>query len=402
MKGGFALLNDKVSLALVDKSALFNFGEMARICLWINKQGALVLDFVFDLGLKNAQCVRNGRKGGTAAQILAREGALASGAPRDAYGQPSNKAAVDWLLMGAEEGMLNMTWEQIEEGAAKGGRKGGKTAQILARAGALVSGALRDASGQPTNKAAVDSFLMGAQQGTCDMTWEQIEEGADKLRAKGGETSQIVMRAGALVSGAPRDASGQPTNKAAMDWLLMGADQGTRDMTWEQIEEGSDKLRDEGGAICKTAASRKRKREGGFRTGKARKAACLVMAQDDSHSHACILPECGLFCTPECRPSKKSSTKTTNLLPPLVPGRPKTDIQFQKAYVSQMSQHGRTVHGGGVYLYRLLKTAEILQASSRSGRCDEHFRDGSVCAANRRLFFSCPPFSQSDFTRCKS
>jgi len=55
-------------------------------------------------------------------------------------------------------------------------------------------------------------------------------------------------------------------------------------------------------------------------------------------------------------------------LTPLVPGRPKTDIRSQKAHVSQMSPHGRTVHGGGLYLYRLLKTAEMLQASSRPGR----------------------------------
>ena len=124
---------------------------MSRIGPWINKQGVLVLDFVFDIGLKNARCVRNGRKGGKTAQILSREGALASGAPRDGSGQPTNKAAVDWLLMGAEVGTRDMTWEQIEEGAdklrAEGGRKGGKTAQILARAGALVSGAPRDASG---------------------------------------------------------------------------------------------------------------------------------------------------------------------------------------------------------------------------------------------------------------
>jgi len=73
MKEGFALLDDKVSLALVDNSAFFDFGEMARICPWINKQGVLVLDFMFNIGLKNAQCVRNGRKGGKAAQILARE-----------------------------------------------------------------------------------------------------------------------------------------------------------------------------------------------------------------------------------------------------------------------------------------------------------------------------------------
>jgi len=180
-----------------------------------------------------------------------------------------------------------MTWEQIEEGAdklrAEGGRKGGNTAQILARAGALVSGAPHDASGQPTNKAAVDWLLMGAQQGTHHMTWNQIEAGADKLkakgRAKGGNASQIVARAGPLVSGAPSDASGQPTYKAAMDWLLMGAEEGTRDMTWEQIEAGTDKLKAKGGAICKTAASRKRKSEEGFRTGKANKAAWSVTSE---------------------------------------------------------------------------------------------------------------------------
>jgi len=123
MKGGFALLDGKVSPALVDNSALFDFGEMARIGPWINKQGVLVLDFVFDIGLKNAHCVRNGRKGGKAggetAQILAREGILASGAPTDASGQPTNKAAMDWSIMGAEEDTRDMTWEQIEEGADK-------------------------------------------------------------------------------------------------------------------------------------------------------------------------------------------------------------------------------------------------------------------------------------------
>ena len=100
VKEGFALLDDNVSLALVENSALFNLGEMARISPWINKQGVLVLDFVFNIGLKNAQCVQKGRK----AQILAREGALASGAPPGDSGQPMNKAARDWLLMGAEKG----------------------------------------------------------------------------------------------------------------------------------------------------------------------------------------------------------------------------------------------------------------------------------------------------------
>jgi len=160
-----------------------------RIGPWINKQGVLVLDFVFNIGLKNAPRVQNGRKGGKVAQILAREGALASGAPPDDSGQPTNKAAVDWLLMGAKEGTRDMTWEEIEEGADKLRVRGGKAAQIVARAGALVSGARPDDSGQPTNKAAVDWLLMGAEEGTCDMTWEQIEEGADKLRVRGGEAA---------------------------------------------------------------------------------------------------------------------------------------------------------------------------------------------------------------------
>ena len=298
MKGGFALLDGKVSPALVDNSALFDFGEMATIGPWINKQGALVLDFVFDIGLKNARCVRHGRK----VQILAREGALASRAPPDASGQPTNKAEVDWVLMSVEDGTRDMTWEQIEEGAEKLRVKGGKTAQIVARAGPLVSGALPDAYGQPTNKAAADWLLMGAEEGTRDMTWEQIEEGADKLRAeggcKGGKTAQIVARAGALVSGAPCDDSGQPTNKAAVDWMFMGAEKGTRGVTWQEIEEGADELRVEGGDICKTAASRKRKGEGGLRGNDAMKVASLARGQDDRHSHACILPWCGMFCTP--------------------------------------------------------------------------------------------------------
>ena len=54
MEGGFALLDNKVPQALMENSALFDFGEMASIGPWINKQGVLVLDFVFDTGLKNA------------------------------------------------------------------------------------------------------------------------------------------------------------------------------------------------------------------------------------------------------------------------------------------------------------------------------------------------------------
>jgi hypothetical protein len=31
-----------------------------------------------------------------------------------------------------------------------------------------------------------------------------------------------------------------------MDWIIMGAEEGKRDMTWKEIEKGADKLRVEG------------------------------------------------------------------------------------------------------------------------------------------------------------
>ena len=139
---------------------------------------------------------------------------------------------------------------------------------------------------------------MGAEEGTRDMTWEEIEEGADKLRFEGGKTTQIVAQAGALVRGAPCDDSGQPMKKAALGWMFMGAEKGTIGMTWQEIEEVAAVLRGEGGSKCKTAASRKRKREGGLKGNDANKVACLARGQDDSHSHACILSKCGMFCTP--------------------------------------------------------------------------------------------------------
>jgi len=149
------------------------------------------------------------------------------------------------------------------------------------------------------------------------LTWEEIEEGADKLRgkggSKGGKTAQIVARAGALVSGAPYDESGQPTKKAAVNWMFMGAEKGTRGMTWQEIEEGPAELRGEGGSICKTAASKKRKREEGLKGNDAMKVACLARGQDDCHSHACILSECGMFCTPT--PRVRAGCKDTLIHP---------------------------------------------------------------------------------------
>jgi len=95
-----------------------------------------------------------------------------------------------------------------------------------------------------------DARALGTEEGTRDMTWKEMEEGADKLWVEGvrkrGEAAQIVARAGALVGEAPCDDSGQPTNNAAVDWLLMGAEEGTRDMMWKEIEERADKLRIEG------------------------------------------------------------------------------------------------------------------------------------------------------------
>jgi len=148
---------------------------------------------------------------------------------------------------------------------------------------------------------------MGAEEGTRGMTWEDIEEEADKLRVKGGrkggKAAQIVAQVGALASGAPHDYSGPPTHKAAVDWMIMGAEEGTRDMMWEEIEEGADKLRitggKEGGASCKTAASKKRKTEGGQAGSDRKKALCAARRQNEHHPRLFFLPECGVFATPE-------------------------------------------------------------------------------------------------------
>ena len=88
-------------------------------------------------------------------------------------------------------------------------------------------------------------------------------------------------------------------------------------------------MRVEGVDICKTSASRKRKREGGLRGNDAMKVAYLARGQNDCHSHACILPECGMFCTPElvvrarkkdtirfrlgCRVAKKRDTVSVSI-----------------------------------------------------------------------------------------
>jgi len=122
----------------------------------------------------------------------------------------------------------------------------------------LASRVPNDDSGQPTNKAAADWLIMGAEEGTRDMTWEEIEEGADKLRegadklrVKGGEASQIVARAGAAKHGAQAEASEHASNLNAMNYLLNGAEEGCRGKTQEQITERAAKKRKEGGDTCK-------------------------------------------------------------------------------------------------------------------------------------------------------
>jgi len=86
---------------------------------------------------------------------------------------------------------------------------------------------------------------MGAEKGTRDMIWAQIEEGADKLRVEGGEAAQIKARAGASRRGAPANASGQASKLDAVNWQLMGAEKECMGKMQEQIAEGATKKRKE-------------------------------------------------------------------------------------------------------------------------------------------------------------
>jgi len=74
----------------------------------------------------------------------------------------------------------------------------------------------------------------GRAQGRCTS-----RKGAGKKRKeggkKGGEASQITARAGAAKQGAPADASGQASNLDAVNWRIMGAEEGCRDQTQQQI-----------------------------------------------------------------------------------------------------------------------------------------------------------------------
>jgi len=63
-------------------------------------------------------------------------------------------------------------------------------------------------------------MIMGAEKGTHDMTWEEIEEGADMLRVKGSTAAQITLRAGAAKHGAPANALGLASRSDAMNFFF--------------------------------------------------------------------------------------------------------------------------------------------------------------------------------------
>ena len=60
---------------------------------------------------------------------------------------------------------------------------------------------------------------------------------------------------------------------------------------------GGNKEKERGGTNT-TAASKQLKVEGGLRGSNKAKAKHLALGQHESHSHVCILPQCGVFCTP--------------------------------------------------------------------------------------------------------
>jgi len=110
------------------------------------------------------------------------------------------------------------------------------------------------------------------------------------------QSRHFVARAGAVKSGAPANELGQPINRTTVDWLFMGEEK-TQGKTQEQIEEGATKKRAAGGTVCTTEASKKIEREGGDRDRDKKKAREIAEGQDKTHSHVCILPQCGVFCT---------------------------------------------------------------------------------------------------------
>jgi len=121
--------------------------------------------------------------------------------------------------MGGARGTRSLTWRQIADGAQKFKVKGGESTQVVARIGTVFCGAPVNAAGQASNTAGLDYLLMGGARGTCGLTWYQIEDGAQKLRAKAGKSGQIVIRTGAAFFGAPVDAE-TGRHQHRQEWLI--------------------------------------------------------------------------------------------------------------------------------------------------------------------------------------
>jgi len=221
---------------------------------------------------------KGGKKGGTSAQTKARFAAAGRGAPRNAKtGQASNTAGLDYLLMGGARGTRSLTWRQSEDGEQKLKVKGGESTQVVARIGAVFCGAPLNAAGQASDTVGLDYLLMGGARGTRSLTWRQ------KLKMKGGEASQGVARASAAFVGAPVDAeTGQASARAGVLYALAGGMEGCAGKSWTQIEAKGDKRRKEGLKAGTTTA-----------VGNHRQAALA-----EHHSHICKSSRCDKRCTP--------------------------------------------------------------------------------------------------------
>jgi len=94
-----------------------------------------------------------------------------------------------------------------------------------------------NAAGQASNTAGLDYLLVGGARETRSLTWQQNEDGAQKLMAKGGASSQIVLCTGAAFFGAPVDAeTGQASARAGMLYSFAGSMEGCVGKTWREIE----------------------------------------------------------------------------------------------------------------------------------------------------------------------
>jgi len=170
-------------------------------------------------------------------------------------------AGLDYLLMGGARGTRSLTWRQIEDGAQQIKKKGGEAAQVVARTGAIFCGAPVNEAGQASNTAGLDYLLMGGARGTRSLTWRQIEDGAQqkkkKGRKKGGEAAQVVARNGAVFCGAPVNEEGRASNAAGFLFAVAGGWERCAGKSWAWIEAEGTRCRKKGqkaGNIASVAA----------------------------------------------------------------------------------------------------------------------------------------------------